>query len=792
MVLQLLAATDKTGELEVRTSDEQHRGFLGVSQGRLVSARSEDADGYLALGAVYAIEQGDFEFLPQDRIDRDDLSGDLESLLERAAEERDRVRAIREAIPNDHIRFKLSERATERGQITLEPAQWKALLLVDGQRDVAALAERLEMPRLDTQQLLAELVRAGLVDTVSAADGAAEPSRPYRRLPPMQPIPPTTSGERVVLRGRIPDFPLETIVQLLAETKKTGRLEVRAGRDASTLGMSDGRLVSAVSGEEEGELGLGAAFTGAEGDFVFVPMNAAPAANLAGELDPLLDRAAAMRDRIVAVRGLIPSERSRFTLSERATSRSEIVLTPEQWRVLLGVNGERDVHAIAEHLRMRRLPAMMVLADLVRGGYVDVLPEVVEPTWPQVERRRSAWSAPVAPAAAPPPIVEEPIVEEPIVEEIVEEPVVEEPVVEEPPAPVEPEAPLAETPADVEPADDRLAALTGLFGPPEPAPPPAAWEPPPAEVAPSEVSSAEAAAAAATAEAFAATPPPEAEPEIDPRLAAFGAPPPQPEAPAWEAPPAEPAAPTWETPSWETPTAAPAEPAPAEPEAQEIDPRLAAFGAAGAPAWEAPAEPATPPSTPLYIPPGPAPELPPLEMEAPATEAPPPIAPAPAPAAPIAAPPAEKKKGLFGGMFGGKQAAVAGPTITATTRPGQLATFANELVTGYNSGQYGRAKVEDRMLNLIMRVDEQADPIDRPIPVVNDRLDVASIDRDALPERQALPYLAVLVRQIYDDAERALGKDKARRGFREIRDRLFGADLTLLQAPEVGGRLPKV
>jgi hypothetical protein len=182
-------------------------------------------------------------------------------------------------------------------------------------------------------------------------------------------------------------------------------------------------------------------------------------------------------------------------------------------------------------------------------------------------------------------------------------------------------------------------------------------------------------------------------------------------------------------------------------------------------------------------------------------EAPPaevaPVMPAP-PAAPIispptapVAPPAEKKKGLFGGIFGAKQAAVAAPTMRAGTRPGQLATLANELVDAYNSGQYGRGRVDDRMLNLIMRVDEQADPIDRPIPVVNDRLDVASIDREALPERQALPYLAVLVRQIYDDAERALGKDKARRGFREVRDRLFGTDLTLLQAPEVGGRMPK-
>ncbi len=772
MVLQLLAATEKTGQLEVRGENEEQRGFLGVSGGRLVSARFEDEDGYLALGAVFTIVSGDFEFLPQDRIDHVDLEGDVEELLERAAVERDRVRSIREVIANDRMRFRLSERATERGEITLAPQQWRALLLVDGQRDVEALAAELQMPRLAAQQLLAALVRAGLVDPIAPGGGQAggEPSRGYRRLPPMSPIPPTTEGEQIVLRGRLPDFPLETILQLLAETKKTGRLEVRSGRDRSTIGMSDGSLVSAQSGEEEGEIALGAAFTAQEGEFDFVPMSDAPAANVSGALDPLLDRATDIRDRIVAIRALIPNERATFTLSERATRNPEIVLTPEQWRVLLGVSSERDVGGIADHLRMRRLPAMMALADLVRGGYLDVIP-ATEETWPYVERRKMPWPAPETVAAepeaegAPAPSPWEAIAEEEAVAEdeagVAEEEISEEPAVEEP---------LAETPLDHEPVDDdRFAPVEGVFGAAEPAPPPAAWEPPPPETA-----SPEAEAAAATAEAFASAP--EVEPEPDPRLAAFGE---QAAPPAWETPSSVTQQEPWDV----VGTPVPAEPAPAE-----IDPRLAAFGAPPAqpeaPAWEAPA------AEPAPVEAEPAAAEPAIdwteraraeEIAAP----PPPPAPAPVPA------PEKKKGGLFGGLFGGAKAEPV-RVAPAGSRAGQLATFANELVAAYNSGQYGKARVEDRMLNLTMRADEQAEPIDRPLPISNDRLDAGAIDRDGVPERQALPYLALLVREIYEEAERALGKDKARRGFRDVRDRLFGRDLTLFQAPEVSGRLPKV
>ena len=804
MVLQLLAATDKTGQLEVRADGVEQRGLLGISNGRLASAQFEDEDGHLALGAVFAIAHGDFEFLPQDRIERADLAGDVEELLERARTESQRILAIRAVITSDRVRFRLSERATERGEITLGPEQWRALLLIDGERDVAAIAGRLGMRRLGTQQLLADLVRAGLIDTIEPpVDEAAEAlTRPYRRLPPMQPMPPTNAGEPIVIRGRLPDFPLETIVQLLAETRKTGRLEVRAGRESSTLSMSDGRLVAATWGEEEGDLALGAAFTAQEGEFDFVPMADVTLANLSGGLDALLDRAAGTRDRIVAIRTLIPNERSRFTLSDRATRNLEIVLTPEQWRVLLGVNGERDVAAIADHLRMRRLPVMMVLADLVRGGYVDVLP-AAEQAWPAVERRRTPWPTPPtsidtavetpAPTEPHPTEVEAPAPEEPpppISRWYVDEPVAEpsEPVAEAPaetpaePVAPEPETPLTEAPPGHEPAaDDRLALLSGLFGAAEPAPPPTAWEPPPAPER-----SVEAAAAEATAEALASAPQPAApaveeprEEEVDPRLAAFQTPAAEPAAPSWEGPAQE--APSWETPApaWETP--APAWETPA-------------------PAWEAPAAEAPAPEAPALE--GAATETSALADAAALVEA---TAPTYPPVAPAPAAMREKMKSLFARLFGGgvkPKPAVPGPIPTPAgaaappatlpaARPGQLGVFANELVAAYNSGQYGKGRVEHRMLSLIMRADEQADPIDRPIPVANDRIDVATLERDPLPDRQAVPYLAVLVRQIYDDAETALGKDRAKRGFRDVRDRLFGKDLSLLHAPEVAGRMPK-
>jgi len=110
----------------------------------------------------------------------------------------------------------------------------------------------------------------------------------------------------------------------------------------------------------------------------------------------------------------------------------------------------------------------------------------------------------------------------------------------------------------------------------------------------------------------------------------------------------------------------------------------------------------------------------------------------------------------------------------------------------YNSGGYGKGKVETRLANLLMRVDEQADPIDRPLPVVDDLIDAAALEREGFDEQQAVPYLATLVRQIYEDAERAFGKDKAKKGYKAAQQQVFGGDTNTLQSPELAGKLPKV
>jgi hypothetical protein len=579
----------------------------------------------------------------------------------------------------------------------------------------------------------------------------------------------------VTLRGSTSDFPLESVIGLLAGTSKTGELQVRSDGKIGALGFASGRLVAAVMEGEGGENALGAIFAMPASDFEFTPWETAPDANLeAGDLVSILKRAAEARDRISAIRESIPNDRLRFRLSETAADQGAVTFTPDRWRALLAVNGERDVVAVAQQLRLAKMQTLALLAGLVKDGVIEALP----PT----ETRGT--EAPLPSSAAEPATTPEPA------------------------APAEPEpAPSQEWSASrAEPSWQSPEPVT--LEPPRAEPAPQEWSPSapeqPTETEPSPPAESSAPPQPAVREDLQA--------EIAERMGGFG-PVPEPPAQSVDVPPAVddrlsslsglfapgPAA-----------NASQQGPAPTKPERPATDSWRPSTGTP-AESWmtappaskEAPANEWAPTAKPKEPPASTDPWGAPLKATSeapPATRGEPPPVDEWAPPPKTAAPDVEKKKagGLFG-MFRREEtpptpiARIGSAASTASkTGIGKLASLSNALLVEYNSGGYGKGKIETRLSNLLMRVDEQADPIDRPLPVVDDLIDAAALEREGFDEQQAVPYLATLVRQIYEDAERAFGKDKAKKGYKAAQQQVFGGDPNALQAPELAGKLPKV
>ncbi|HEY6204019.1 MAG TPA: DUF4388 domain-containing protein [Candidatus Limnocylindria bacterium] len=665
----------------------------------------------------------------------------------------------------------------------------------------------------------------------------------------------------MTLRGSVQDFPLRSVLEMLAQTKKTGELQLRAGDQVGALGIADGRVVTAVLGEEEPLLALGAIFALEGAEFEFTPWDDAPPANLEGKLDELLRKAdeakkqreearrkaeeerqaaikkaeeeaeaarrkaeeerEAERKRMEEIRALIPSDDLPFRLSERAVDQGAVTLTSERWRVVLAVNGERDVNAIAAMLHFDHDAALTSLAALVRDGVIE--PVARPAAAPAPEATAYQAPAPQTPAYEPPAY---------------EPPSHQAPTFESPAPTFEPPARTFEPAADTfapspEAAPAEVPAPTQDWITPDQAVPDGPWTATPAEPAPiSEVAPQWPAPESPAPPQDWITPDAAAPSSMDDRLSAlsgiFGPAPTEPDAPAPVEPPvsswAPPATDQWGTPAhpvpgaerwtksaapdpaspatsddpWGTPpSSSPAAPSSWSPPPSAPAPDTDTWVAPTPPAkstWSAPAAPAAQDASsadPWGAPPGAASRIPPLR---PAGT---PVPPVEEWSAPPAAPPEKKKRGLFG--FGRDKPApppVAGmPLPTAGvmgSRAGMVAALANALIAEYNNGQYGKSRIEERIANLLMRVDEQADPIDRPLPIVDDRIDVEALEREQIADSQALPYLALLVTTIFADAEKTFGKDKAKKGYKAATKSVMLGDASVLSSPELAGKLPRV
>jgi hypothetical protein len=663
----------------------------------------------------------------------------------------------------------------------------------------------------------------------------------------------------MTLRGNVQDFPLRAVLELLGQTKKTGELQVRVDDRVGALGIADGRIVTAVFAEEEPLLALSTIFALDGAEFEFTPWDEAPPGDLVGTVDQLLrkadeakkradearrkleeeqeaarlkaeEEAEAERKRIEEIRALIPSDDVAFRLSERAADQGGVTLTSERWRVVLAVNGERDVNAIASMLHLDHDAALTALAALVRDSVIEAVASSAPPPAyeaPPFDPAEATFEPaapsfePAAPTFEPPTPTYEPAA----------------PSFEPPTPTFEPDIPAFEGSANMSdpaseaaPAPEIPAAGAEDWITPDQAVPTSDWTVTPAEPAPISEVAPQWSAAPETASPASdwITPQVSEPPPMDDRLSAlsdiFGPAPTEAEAPA----PAEPPVSSWTPPAATSGWGSPTQPAPAAERWSAPPAAEPAMPAATDDPWGTEPSPAPAPSSGSWAPPALAPALENESWVAPAQSqqtwsAPaggttaadpwgnsagvdqrsealripergnPPVEEWSAPAAP----PEKKKRGLFG--FGREKPlpppVVGTPLPTAGvvgSRVGMIAALANALLAEYNNGQYGKGRIEERIANLLMRVDEQADPIDRPLPIVDDRIDIEALEREQLADSQALPYLALLVTTIHADAEKAFGKDKAKKGYKAAQKSVLLGDASALSSPELAGKLPRV
>ena len=164
-LVQLLAAERRSGRLNIKASSLE--GELWLESGHLIHAETRGADGRrsgeAALDDLAALEDGAFQFRPATFQGTRTLEGGTEYLLMEAACRRDHVeRADTEGLAPDCVPSfaPVPEDGSPPRFTTL---QWRILAAIDGRRDIAAISTELRMAPNAVGNVLAELVRVGVL-----------------------------------------------------------------------------------------------------------------------------------------------------------------------------------------------------------------------------------------------------------------------------------------------------------------------------------------------------------------------------------------------------------------------------------------------------------------------------------------------------------------------------------------------------------------------------------------------------------------------------------------------------
>lgn len=339
-----------------------------------------------------------------------------------------------------------------------------------------------------------------------------------------------------MLRGTLDDFTLPDIFRLMSLSKKTGSLQVERSAGQGKVWFRDGEVYYAESslskeplgqklvrskaltegqlrkaldqhagsGKRLGEVLLESGMVDEDqimmvvrqqiedaafdllrwelGEFLWEPGEETnPEVVIYVTVENLIMEASRRLDELEVIQRKIPSPDTVLAMAATPPEGAvEINITPEEWRILVLVNGSRSVREIGELVGLDDFAAMRTLYGLVSAGLAEV-PGRADEDWSDYETEPEARTEPEPapepesqpePEPLPEPLQEAEVVEEPVTElhEQVEaapeapEPVAEEPVIEEEP---QVEEPVAEEPQEVSLAEQPLMEPEPLLSEPE-------------------------------------------------------------------------------------------------------------------------------------------------------------------------------------------------------------------------------------------------------------------------------------------------------------------------------------
>ena len=182
------------------------------------------------------------------------------------------------------------------------------------------------------------------------------------------------------LHGSLQTFALPDVLTLLSSTKKSGELRITGPNLDGRVWVLDGQLVGSAAGRATDHVdAVFELLRLSDGDFAFEQDQAAPAPQRPTPLEPVLAAAQARLIEWREIEAVVPSLAAKVRLVPEVDG-PQVVMTPEQWRLVVAAAEHRTVDAIGGALGLGQFDACAAVKRLVDGGFACVVTETIAPT----------------------------------------------------------------------------------------------------------------------------------------------------------------------------------------------------------------------------------------------------------------------------------------------------------------------------------------------------------------------------------------------------------------------------
>lgn len=166
-IISLVSLGKQTGAAEIRgpLNGKEVVGRLYFKGGNVCHATLLDMPAMEAALTFFSFEDGEFEFVQGAVPEREDLRMSNEMLIMQGINRSDQWKEIKTLVqPNDVPTMIDAPTAMTSDGVRLGADDWKLLTMITGQDDVATLARKTRLGEFRTMQIVANLLKSGLVE----------------------------------------------------------------------------------------------------------------------------------------------------------------------------------------------------------------------------------------------------------------------------------------------------------------------------------------------------------------------------------------------------------------------------------------------------------------------------------------------------------------------------------------------------------------------------------------------------------------------------------------------------